>query len=326
MKPASLQKGPVNKQDLEMHLVRESIIRTLVYFDLFQYPLTSEEVRIFLERKTTELVVHEALTQLLKDKRIFLSNGFFSLTDNTLYAIRRKEGNLRAEKLLKKAERIGRFLYRFPFVRGIGISGSLSKNYAAENADIDFFIITKTGRLWIARTLMHLFKKFTFLTGRQHYYCMNYYLDEEVLFLEEQNIFTAIEIITLVPVAGKESLSLFFEKNNWTHHWFPAFTIKKQKRKDPVTWLKPIAEWMLNGKAGRRLEKYLFDLTEKRWERKSLKNKKNIKGESMELISGRHFALSNPGNFREGILQKYGEKLVKHQPAEQNNFTISIVR
>ncbi len=116
---------------------------------------------------------------------------------------RRQQGNLRAEQLLPKAMKIGRFLSVFPYVRGIGISGSLSKMYAHEKADFDFFIITKANRLWIARTFMHLFKKLTFLTGKQHYYCMNYYLDEKALKLRDQNIYTAVEAITLIPVSGK---------------------------------------------------------------------------------------------------------------------------
>src|SRR6266478_4413244 len=99
--------------------------------------------------------------------------------------------------------KIGRFLSRFPYVTGVGISGSLSKMDAREKADFDFFIVTKANRLWIARTIMHLFKKLTFITGKQHLYCMNYYLDEKALQLRDQNIYTAVEAITLIPVSGK---------------------------------------------------------------------------------------------------------------------------
>ena len=58
------------------------------------------------------------------------------------------------------------------------MSGSLSKHFADEKSDIDFFIITSANRLWIARTCMHLFKKVSYIAGKQHWFCMNYYVDE----------------------------------------------------------------------------------------------------------------------------------------------------
>ena len=87
-------------------------------------------------------------------------------------------------------------LFQFPFVRGVFISGSLSKRCAAEKEDVDYFIVTSANRLWIARTIMHLYKKLTYLRGRQDRYCMNYFIDEEALEIKEKNIFTAVEMIT----------------------------------------------------------------------------------------------------------------------------------
>lgn len=328
MNTASLHITVKSEYAAEVVLVKESIIRALAYFDIFQYPLRVDEIILFLDRPGSETMVHEALGKLLKEARVFVYNGFFSIQDNPLLAVRRKEGNARAEKMLKKARRIGRFLYRFPYVRSVAVSGSLSKNYAGEDADIDFFIITKANRLWIARTFMHLYKKLTFITGRQHYYCMNYYLDEEALYLEEQNIFSAIEIKTLLPVCGNEMLEAFFRSNNWTDEWFPACNYKKQQRKNPVTWLKGIVEWLLSGTFGNRLEKYLLELTQRRWLRKEVQGKKNIKGQSMGFTSGRHFAMSNPGNFREKILQLYNQRLMEQRACNpvDKKFSISIVR
>src|SRR5262245_12222787 len=147
-----------------------SILRILAYFDIFQYPLTKKELRQFLPGFFSDAGLEALLQSMLLNKAIFLNNDFFSLHDNPLLAYRRKEGNLRARNLIPKAYSIGKFLYRFPFVRAIAVSGSLSKDFADENADIDFFIITKANRLWIARTIMHLFKKLTFITGHQHYF------------------------------------------------------------------------------------------------------------------------------------------------------------
>jgi predicted nucleotidyltransferase len=116
---------------------------------------------------------------------------------------------------------LAQLLIKFPYVRGIGISGSLSKNFADENSDIDLFIITKKNRLWIARTLMHLFKKLTFLVNKQHYYCMNYYIDEQQLEIVEKNIYTAIEVVTLIPLQGDGAFASFYSANAWTKDYLP---------------------------------------------------------------------------------------------------------
>ncbi|MEQ1678123.1 MAG: hypothetical protein ABL876_15555, partial [Chitinophagaceae bacterium] len=188
----------------------EAVLKTLAYFDIFHYPLTQTEIHTFLPATVSPARVEQALARLLEQQTIFQHDGFFSLHNNPLLVHRRMKGNEKAVELLAKGQQIGRFLYQFPFVKAVGISGSLSKNFAGQKADIDFFIITSANRLWIARTLMHLYKKLTFLTGRQHLHCMNYYVDEQAFVLEERNVFTATELKTVLPVSGDKDMQSFF--------------------------------------------------------------------------------------------------------------------
>jgi hypothetical protein len=180
-----------------------------------------EEVLFFLDRKVEEPALTGALDALVVDGCLFRLGPFYSLRDDPALAERRCKGNQHAERLLAIAAKGSRLLFRFPYVRGVGISGSLSKNFADENADIDYFIITRSNRLWIARTLMHGFKKLNFLIGREDWYCMNYYVDEEALKIEEMNIFTATELITLKPVCGNGALERFFDANDWATAYLP---------------------------------------------------------------------------------------------------------
>lgn len=286
---------------------REGILRTLTYFDIFQYPLTCDEIRQFLGRRVPENIFLECLRQLLDEKRIFFFNGVYSIQNNPLLDHRRKQGNLRAERLLDRAVGVGRFLYQFPFVSAIGISGSLSKNYADEMSDFDFFIITKPNRLWIARTFMHLYKKLSYLRGRQHFFCMNYYIDEEALLISDQNIFTAIELKTLLPVAGEACMQRFFETNAWADEFFPVCQYRKQEKEDGgMNLLKRCLQW-ITGFDG--INDRLQRLTEKRWKRKEQRGAKNGKGVLMGLVSGKHFAKADPGGFQEKVLEIYEEKL-----------------
>jgi hypothetical protein len=157
---------------------------------------------------------------------------------------------------------------------------------------------------------------------------MNYYIDEEALLLEEKNIFTAIEIKTLLPVCGQQTIKLFNGTNIWADEYLPACKYRRQEKTDPrSSWLKKIQEWVLNGKVGNLLENYFFHLTQNRWKRKMEKGKRNKKGQTMDLITGKHFARSNPGAFQEKVLALYEQKLSELNHSEfQDDFIVSSVK
>jgi hypothetical protein len=292
--------------DIRTPLVKKAgltILKTLAYFDIFDYPLSENEIQNLLQELVDASIFAEAIKLLLHDKIIFSLNGFYALENDVAKVERRLEGNMRARNLLPTARKIGSFLFKFPYVRGVAISGSLSKNYADKKGDIDFFIITKANRLWIARTVLHLFKKSTFLIGRQHYYCMNYFIDEEALRIPERNIYTATEVITLLPVAGSAAMDEFFEVNAWSKEMFPAYAADSgPKTSNNITGLKAFGERIFNGD---NFDNFLFRWTSRRWKKKEMRRQKNSKGKVMNLLTGKHFSKSDPEAFQQKILSLY---------------------
>jgi hypothetical protein len=281
----------------------QSIIKALAYFDIFNYPLTREEIYSFLDQPVAIEAVMAALLRLVEEKRIFCLGNFYSLQPDPALHTRRITGNHKAEALLLTAYKVGGFLYQFPFVRGIGISGSLSKNFADQQTDIDFFIITGSNRLWIARTLMHLFKKLTYITGHQHWYCMNYYIDEEAMRIEEQNIFTATELITLLPVCGNGTMDRFYQQNNWAADFFPNQQVGRQSMLlNRSGRLKKAVEWVFSNRFGNALDNMLMRITSRRWKKKEQQFKTNGHGDRMGLCTGKHFSKPNPLYFQKKVL------------------------
>jgi hypothetical protein len=293
--------------------IENSILKVLVYFDVFRYPLTSKEIISFLDQPINKNECNNAIDNLLSAKKIFKLDEFYSLQNDPSLSTRRKKGNEYAAFLLTKAESIASRLYKFPYVRGIGISGSVSKNFADEDADIDYFIITKADRLWIARTFLHLFKKIPLVKNRNEHYCMNYFVDEADLVIEEKNIYTATELFTLIPMEGNGTIKKFFETNSWSYHYFPNRSLPSVKPglKKHKWWLKSLAEFVFNTKLGNWLDDYLMRLTTRRWKKKEEQQRLNTKGERMGLKTGKHF--SKPGTvfFHDWFMTTYREKLEK---------------
>jgi hypothetical protein len=290
--------------------LKQSILKTLVYYDLFKYPLTADEIRLFLDRSASEKEVQHALLELQHEQRVFLLENFYSIQNETSLKERRKSGNAKAEMMLEKAAAISRKLFKFPYVRAIGICGSLSKNFADDYADIDYFVITKANRLWIARTIMHLYKKLPFLKGKDKWYCMNYFVDEAILQIEEQNIYTATELVTVKPMYGNGSMKNFFDANDWALRYFPNQSApSSDNQSKPSSWMKKVIETLFNNRFGDWLDNYFFRLTTKRWKLKEDQRRLNTKGELMGLKTSKHCSKPNPIHFHNWLLERYEKKM-----------------
>jgi hypothetical protein len=282
----------------------------LAYFDVFNYPLTNIEVRRFLPYKCNQLVVDEILSLLTRENRIYKLNDFYSLQNESQLADIRIAGNNRAIKLLKIAQGAAKVLSWFPFVESVAVSGSLSKNFADQNADIDFFIITSANRLWTARTCMHIFKKFTYLVRKQSWFCMNYYIDEMQMEIVEKNHFTAMEIVTLMPMQGINCFRKFIEANSWTCNYFRRQTFFEDKNIEiKKVFFRRCVEKIFSSPLGDLVENWLMNITDKRWKRKTERGKVNDHGAIMAMVIDPHFSKPDPAIFQEKIVQQFEEKL-----------------
>lgn len=260
----------------------------------------------FAQNKITDLLKFETeLEQLINKKIIFKLGDFYSLEDVPTQENRRKEGNKRAEEFLKIGQKKSKFISKFPYVRGVFISGSLSKNYIDQDGDIDYFIITKPNRLWIARTCLVLYKK-VFLLNSRKYFCVNYFIDEDNLEIPEKNLFTATEIVTILPMVGEKLYSKFMNENKWVFDFFPNAKIKEEKNitkpKNKGVW-----ELVLNTKLGDFIDSYFMKLTLKRWQKKF----KQFTPEEFNLVlkTNKRTSKHHPSNFQEKVLTNYALKL-----------------
>lgn len=291
--------------------VKQDILATLSYFDIFDYPLTQTEIFQFLGKAHPQEEFSDGLYSLVMESWIYKLDEFYLLQDNYALVVRRRQGNARAREMLKTAEKVAGFLSGFPFVRGIAVSGSLSKNFADQDSDIDFFVITAKNRLWLARTFMHFFKKLTFLAKKQHWFCMNYYIDEEMMQIREKNIYTATEVVTLLPLRGIRTFNDFYASNKWSRHYLPNHSLRisyVEEVKKPL--LKKILEPLFNNFIGSFLDYCLMKLTASRWGRKTKNRKLNSRSIVMSMDSSKHYAKPDPRNFQEKLLQLYEKKRI----------------
>lgn len=205
--------------------LKVSVVKALLYSDIFDYPLTAEEVYSRLSTNhTTPVEVASQLQELKSSGVVFQFGSFFSVRDESTLAERRSAGNKMADSSLPLARQWAKRIDSFPFVRGVMISGSLSKNYMDPKSDFDFFVVTASRRLWITRALLALYKRIVLGNSHRHF-CANYFVDVDHLEIEEQNIFTATELGTLLPVCGVENYNSLINQNRWMLEFLPNFKL-----------------------------------------------------------------------------------------------------
>lgn len=241
--------------------------RTLLYYEVFHYPLTPMQLFTFLP--SNSLTFNEFYSKIKKEvfsAEIKEKKGFICIGDESETEMRLKHEH-NAASLLRIAKAVTHIIKRFPFVRGIFLSGELSKLVSAKDGDIDFMIVTAPNRLWICRTLLIIFKKI-FLINNKKYFCLNYFVAENNLLLQEHNIYTATEVAHLKPMYNSELFKEYMRVNNWIQNFFPNFSLARMnilKTNNRRSTLQKIIETLFPHNFALQLDRWLMKRTENIW-------------------------------------------------------------
>ncbi len=281
----------------------------LFYFQIFSHPLTFQEVCKFSQAKFQNPEVANAFFERgIEEGLFYLQDGYYLLEDNQDWINKREENEQRAQQYLKKTKKIVQLMRRFPFVEAIFISGSTSKGVVPEKGDIDYFIITKPGRLWLTRSLLVLFKK-VFLLNSHRYFCINYLIDTDHLEIEEKNRFTATEIATLLPVFKSSYYKAFWDANRWIETYYPNVKMREPliQEEIPHSKLKIALEKILNGRIGEQLDIWAMQLSIKHWKRKF--KSMDTKHFKVALKSRPYVSKHHPQNFQIKVTKRFQDNV-----------------
>ncbi|MEO6166359.1 MAG: hypothetical protein ABIO46_04585 [Chitinophagales bacterium] len=250
-------------------ILSSSALKVLLYYDLFNYPLTVPEILNHIrQHDCSEPELVKCLSTLCEQQVIYYHEGFYLLKNDQQLVHRRKKGNEMATQMLKKAAERSALIAGFPYVRSVCVSGSLSKNYFDETTDIDFFIITAPKRLWLCRSLLILYKKI-FLLNSKKYFCVNYFIDADNLEIPDKNLFTATEIITLLPFQNYQLYRQFINVNEWVKDFYPnALPANKNSSPEKSGRFKAAFEKIFNTSLGEWLDRSFYRTTVRYWKKK----------------------------------------------------------
>jgi len=204
-------------------LLEQSIVKTLSYFDLFDHPLTKEELYNYLWQPP--VVGYGEFLEMVSDIHDSKHGYYFLPNRQEIVEIRRKK-LIAVEEKMKKAFKAAKKIRSVPFLRAIFVCNTVASEQADAESDIDFFIITKTKRIWLTRFFTNLILR---LSGLRSYgnriknkVCLSFYVDSENLNLSDlricnEDVYLIYWLHQLVPIYDPDN---FHEKlllaNQWT--------------------------------------------------------------------------------------------------------------
>ena len=197
--------------------LQNAILQTLAYADVFDYPLTAKEIhRYLIGVQTSQEVVEQALQGKTP---VSATTGYYTLPNREGLTLVRRRREQIAHRMWPQAARYGRVIARLPFVRMVAVTGSLAMNNVDRDPDIDYFIVTGHGRLWMVRAMALAVARLAAVQGVR--LCPNYLVSEDALDLPQRTLYAAHELAQMVPIDGLDWYERICRKNSWKEHFLP---------------------------------------------------------------------------------------------------------
>ncbi|OGG24239.1 hypothetical protein A3A79_03565 [Candidatus Gottesmanbacteria bacterium RIFCSPLOWO2_01_FULL_43_11b] len=205
---------------------------TLLYADIFDWPLSKEELFFWKINFPARIAS-------------VMDNGFYVLPRRQKLVQIRKKKEFYAVKKWEIARRVAVWMRWIPTITLVGVTGGLARNNVNQNDDIDLFCITKPGTLWISRLMAIIIVELLGMRRRPtdtdvtNKICLNMFMSEDALSVKknEQDLFTAYEVLQMIPLWEKEgAYKKFLDANRWSAGFLPHAW--KGRVKDQGSWVK----------------------------------------------------------------------------------------
>jgi hypothetical protein len=207
-----------------------AIARSVLFASLFDYPLTLAQLRqTLIESSLTPSEIEllyarsESLQELIEHRQ-----GFFFPRDRRDLVCERRRRETRSRIFLDRHRRLLSVICALPYVEMVALSGSIAHLNLDGAGDLDLFIVTRGRHVWSVTVAVVLIAK---LLRLRQTTCANFVLADSAVALDQQDLFSASQIIHLKPLVGEEMYRRFVEANPFVSRFYPNFRVSPLKRR-----------------------------------------------------------------------------------------------
>lgn len=166
-----------------------AVLQTVAYFSLFKYPLSQWEVWSFLPHKAELLAVRQVLDELTVSGGLVERWGYYFLPGQEATVECRQQRYPSAVRKMKLARRVASWLAWLPGVQFIALANLMGTYNLRDGGDIDLFIITRPGCLWVCRfwaaLILQLFGLRPTPDNRRDKICLSFWLSSDNLRIDQ---------------------------------------------------------------------------------------------------------------------------------------------
>lgn len=200
-------------------IITRSEFLGLVYHDIFNYPLTFEELSFWQIGSPGKRSLSVEKTGI-----------FYHLPGKSFTVLGRTINAQVCERKWQIAQKASSVLAKIPTISFVGVTGALSMGSAKNEDDIDLLVVTAVDSLWITRLVSYFLLRFYKFKVRRagdarktDALCLNLWLDEKNLSLAgRRDIYTAHEFLQIQPLIDKKGIfKQLLVQNPWVWEYFP---------------------------------------------------------------------------------------------------------
>ena len=233
--------------------LEHAILAALAYSDIFDHPLTLDELHRFLIVPAAKEEITACISSMTN---VRFKDGYYFLADRPEIVVIRQVREVNSYKAYKRAMFYGRIIGSLPFIRMVALTGSLAMLNLSKNHDMDFMLVAKPGHVWTARAFALAFGRLARLFG--DVICPNVIVSERKLAWEARNLYSAREFAQMIPISGMDVFHQLLAANQWVNEILPnhyAYVILSEA-KNPYTRNKvqTFSEYFLSNKLAARFE------------------------------------------------------------------------
>lgn len=221
--------------------IKELIVVHVCYRDIFNAPVSIDALKIWMGIRNDNLPIFDtALEELKSEGLIIESMGYVAyITKEEIIQDQWKKNEL-TKQIIAKGQRGLTILSKIPFIKFVGISGSVAAKNPTNNSienhvDLDLYIVTAKNTVWCFLLLERIFAFLVKVFRSNHFYCCNYVTDESFLEIYNKNFYTATELVNMKPIINKGVFSKLIAINRWIEKYYDMECIKGVHTEIPRT-------------------------------------------------------------------------------------------
>lgn len=233
------------KDDKQISTER-AIVEAIVFFDMFDFPLTDSEVWKFIRKKVGFFEVQNILLSDALDGYLGRKNGFYFLRGRGDIVTKRLERYSFADRKFKRALLVSRFFSYLPWIKMIAVGNIIGPHNLKDDSDIDLFIVTESKKLWTVRFFTVVFTKLLGLrpnsNNTRDKICLSFFVSEDALNLKElmldsSDYYFIYWLAGLATIYNNGLFDDFLKHNSWIYNylpnWQPTMLVDRRQRNKP---------------------------------------------------------------------------------------------